>query len=231
MSNTSRWQLSVTLVLFVLGIFLSVQFKTQQTLLDSLASQKEVDLVAMWRSQNEKRDKLEKEIQVLSQEYRTLMDQAALGQDSYSNVQKDMNKMRLINGLLPATGPGITVTLGGDSAVLAMDVVDLINELWTSGAEAISVNEHRIIATTPIAQVEDTYSYYTAINGERIYYPIIIRAIGDPHTLEKGLTFTGGIIDNLNSFSIFPAIEQHEELTVPAVKSAPDWRAAKIKRE
>lgn len=229
MNKLKNWQLSVTLVLFVLGIFLSVQFRTQQTLLDSLESMKEEDLVAMWKNLNDKRAKLEQEIQLLNGQYRELMEQSNLGKNTFANVQKDLDKLRLINGLLPAKGPGITLTISGESAVLAVDLVDLVNELWASGAEAIAINGHRIIATTSIAQVEDAYSFYNTVDGERLYYPIVIEAIGDANTLEKGLTFTGGIIDNLNSFSIYPQIEQKQELVIPAVKYPQRWQVAKIK--
>ena len=58
--------------------------------------------------------------------------------------------MRLINGGLAATGPGITVTIDGDTPVLAMNLVDLVNELWASGAEAISINGHRMMAQQPL---------------------------------------------------------------------------------
>jgi uncharacterized protein YlxW (UPF0749 family) len=77
--------------------------------------------------------------------------------------------------------------------------------------------------------VEDAYSFYNTVDGERLYYPIVIEAIGDANTLEKGLTFTGGIIDNLNSFSIYPQIEQKQEVVIPAVKYPQRWQVAKIK--
>lgn len=223
------WQISVTLVLFVLGFFLSVQFRTQQDLLDSLANQKDEDLVAMWKNLDDKRTKLEEEIFVLYQEYRELMDQADQGQANYNNIKSDLDKLRLINGLLPARGPGVVVTIPGDTPVLAVDLIDLINELWASGAEAIAVNNHRITTSTAIAQVEGEYSYHIAIEGKRLYYPITIKAIGDADTLEKGLTFTGGIIDILNSFSIKPEVEKSEEIYIPAVSNFKDFQVAQKK--
>ena len=51
--NKNRWQLSITVVLLVLGILLSLQFKTQQDILESLAKQKTEDLAVMWKSLNE----------------------------------------------------------------------------------------------------------------------------------------------------------------------------------
>lgn len=223
------WQVSVTLVLFVLGLFLSVQFRTQQDWLDSLASQKDEDLVAMWKNLDEKRNKLEEEIYVLNQEYRELVNQADQGLVNYNNVKSELEKLRLINGLLPAQGPGVVITISGDTPVLAMDLIDLINELWASGAEAIAINDQRITYTTGISQVEDQFSYYITVKGRRLHYPITIKAIGDADTLEKGLTFTGGIIDILNSFSIKPEIEKRDQVFIPAVEDFQSFQVAKLK--
>lgn len=231
MNNSLRsWQVSVTLVLFALGLFLSVQFRTQQDLLASLASQKDEDLVAMWKNLDEKRNKLEEEIYVLNQEYRDLVDQADLGLINYNNLKNELDKLRLVNGLLPAQGPGVIITISGDTPILAVDLIDLINELWASGAEAIAVNDQRIVYTTGISQVEDQFSYYIAVKGQRLHYPITIKAIGDADTLEKGLTFTGGIIDILNSFSIKPEIEKSDQVFIPAVQNSQAFQAAKLKK-
>jgi uncharacterized protein YlxW (UPF0749 family) len=215
----------------MLGIMLSLQFKTQQDILESLANQKSEDLVAMWKSLNDKRGKLENEIRVLSEQHRNLLYQVSQGESYFTNLQDEITKLRLVNGGLAATGPGISVTITGDSPVLAIDLVDLINELWASGAEAISVNGHRILSTTAIAQVEDDFSYYIAIDQDRLYYPIIIYVVGDKNAMEKGLTFPGGIIDNLNSFEIFPKIVQHNELTVPAASNLPSLKYSKFSKQ
>ncbi|MDS1029320.1 DUF881 domain-containing protein [Bacillota bacterium LX-D] len=229
MSKPQKWQISVTIVLFALGIFLSIQFKTQQNLLDSLSTQKREDLVAMWKNLYEKKDKLEKEIQVLNREYSQLTQKASEGESNLSNIVSDMDKLRMVNGLLPAKGSGITITVNGSTPLLATDLIELLNELWTTGAEAVSINGYRILNTTAIEQIEDAYTYYTAINGERLTYPIVVTALGDPSTLEKGLTFTGGIIDNLNSFSIYPVIKQHQKLVIPECKAPKTFQYAKIK--
>jgi len=229
--NKHSWQISVTVVLMFLGVLLSLQFKTQQDILESLANQKTEDLVAMWKSLEEKRNKLENEIRVLSEQHRSLVYQASEGKTYYKNLEEEIRKLRLVSGGLEAQGPGITVTIEGNSPVLAIDLVDMINELWGSGAEAISVNDHRIVATTAITQVEDEYSYYITIDGERLYYPIVISAIGDKNALEKGLTFPGGIIDNLNSFSIHPRIAQKDKIVVPAVKALQKFQYSTIKEE
>jgi len=59
---------------------------------------------------------------------------------------------------------------------------------------------------------------YITANHIPLSFPITIKAIGNPNTLDKGLTLPGGIIDNLALFQAFPEIEQQEELVLPAVE-------------
>ena len=62
-------------------------------------------------------------------------------------------------GLAEVTGPGVIVTLSdGANKVTASDLLNLVNELRYAGAEAISINEIRVLAMTDIIDMAD-YSY------------------------------------------------------------------------
>ncbi|MGI6552337.1 MAG: DUF881 domain-containing protein [Clostridia bacterium] len=227
MISARSWQVSLALVFILLGMLISMQFKTQQNIINSLNAQKKEDLVAVWKSLDEKRRSLELEITDLNTKYWELMEESQAGTAALKNVTEDMNKLKIVNGLVPVTGSGITVTITGDAPLLFLDLIDLVNELWATGAEAIAINDHRVTQRTSIFEAEDALSVYITVNGEKLLYPIVVKAIGDPHTLEKGLTFTGGLVDNWNTlYSIYPEVQQKEELTIPPVKEIPSWRYA-----
>ncbi len=227
MISTRSWHVSLALVFIILGMLLSMQFKTQQNIINTLNAQKKEDLVAMWKNLDEKRRSLEIEISDLNARYWELMEESQAGTTALKNVAEDMNKLKMVNGLVPVTGPGITVTITGDAPLLFLDLIDLVNELWATGAEAIAINDHRIIQKTSIFEAGDAFSVYITVNGEKLLYPIVIKAIGDPHTLEKGLTFTGGLIDNWNTlYSIYHEVQQKKELTIPSLKELPSWKYA-----
>jgi len=212
-----RWQVPFAGVLLILGIMLSVQFKTQQALSTALEYQSTEDLVAMWKELAAKRDRLRQEVEELRTREATLSEESALGQSTGENLRKDLSRLRAASGLAPVRGPGITVTITGEAPLLPYDLVDLINELWASGAEAIAVNDRRLTWLSAIGEARDGENYYLTLDGLRITYPIVIKAIGDPDTLEKGLTFTGGLIDNFNTlYAIYPKIEKQTELLLPA---------------
>ena len=71
---------------------------------------------------------------------------------------------------------------------------------------------------------------FITLNHQPLTFPIYITAIGDPNTLEKGLTLPGGIIDNLALFRAFPYLEKSEEIIIPAVENPPIFIEAEINK-
>ena len=134
------------------------------------------------------------------------------------NIKQQLNSARIFAGTVPVSGPGVSVTITADYDLYSMDVIDIVNELKVSGAEVIAINNQRVTTKTRLTQETDSDEHlFLAMNGERLLTPIVITAIGDPATLEKGLTFTGGIIDNLNTlYGIYPIVRQEQEVIVPA---------------
>ena len=61
------------------------------------------------------------------------------------------------------------------------DLIKLVNELKLAGAEAISINDERIINLTDIVDVNS----YVIINGQRTESPFKIKAIGDQQYLNE----------------------------------------------
>jgi uncharacterized protein YlxW (UPF0749 family) len=108
-------------------------------------------------------------------------------------------------------GPGVVVTLrdsskGGikfnDQTVFTpamnihdLDVLRVVNELFSAGAEAISVNDHRIAGQTSIRCVGPTI----LISDVKVASPIVIRAIGDPNTLTGALNLNGGVLSEIRT--------------------------------
>lgn len=228
MIKNKGWYISLTLVFIVLGFLLSTQFQTQQKVLSALDAQRKEDLIAVWKNLDDKKRMLQQEIENLDAAYQDLLAQSEKGTSALKTMVDDIHRLRLISGMIPVTGPGITVTITGDAPLYFLDLVDLVNELWATGAEAISVNDHRITSRTSISEASDAFSFYITVDGERLLFPVIVKAIGDPHTLEKGLTFTGGLIDIWKTqYGIHPEVQQKQEINIPAVKSAETWLYAK----
>lgn len=223
-------QIPVALVFLLLGILLSIQFKTQQELISSLISQSTEDLVAMWKELDKKHRTLEMDVALLQKEKAALLQKSDTGKSTLGTIQEDIKKLRMVNGLSSLEGPGITIKITGDTELLYLDLVDIINELYSSGAEAIAINNHRVTFSTSLSDINVDGKVYITINGQRLLPPIVIKALGNPHTLEKGLTFPGGLVDNLGTlYSIHPQIKKEEKLVLPGVNPPPVWLYARTK--
>ncbi|TWH72774.1 uncharacterized protein YlxW (UPF0749 family) [Modestobacter roseus] len=107
-------------------------------------------------------------------------------------------------GTVPVEGPGVVVTLGNapptaDSdpvggseevefagIVQDRDLQQLVNALWSVGAEAISINGQRLGPTSAIRQAGDA----VLVDFRPLASPYEVSAIGDPDTLTRDLLST-----------------------------------------
>lgn len=216
-----RWQAPLTLVFIVLGIFLSLQYQSQNLIGSDLSMQRTENLIAMVRGLSEKRQKLALEIVDLNMQFNSqqnsYLDESKLAE----NLISDMNKMSFLTGSTTLNGSGLIITIGQSMPILYIDIIDIVNELWAAGAEAITINDVRINGQSVIFYTEDDYSMYITVNNTRLEFPVVIKTLGEPNNLEKGLTLPGGIIDTLALFKAYPILEKSNSLTMPPVFNQP----------
>ena len=90
------------------------------------------------------------------------------------------------------SGPGVILNIydsainnvTDNSIVHADDLRDIVSLLWGSGAEAISINNQRVVINTAIDCIVNTI----LINDVRLTPPFSIKAIGDRNILAERLT-------------------------------------------
>ncbi len=219
MAEPRRWRLPVFLAFLFLGFLLSVQFRAQQQYLRDLSSQKTEDLVLMLRKLNTKKAELERELAVLEKQRHSYEEGVSAGAVLADNIKKEIGRLEMVLGLTPAVGPGVTITIPENSPIVYMDLVDLVNELWASQAEAIAVNDVRVTPWTSIFWDEKKLTI--TVNGRALSLPCTIKAIGDPEKLEAGLRLLGGVLDDLALYNVYPEIKRLEEVEVPAASLPP----------
>lgn len=100
-------------------------------------------------------------------------------------------------------GEGVIVTLNDgvekkaygeeeEAKIEALDLIYLVNELRLAGAEAISINDERIINMSDIVNISDRY---ILVNSQRVEAPYTVKAIGDKTYLQSALSIKNGYID------------------------------------
>lgn len=101
-------------------------------------------------------------------------------------------------GLVPVSGPGLTVELDDAPAdsprretvspdvlvVHQQDIQAVMNALWAGGAEAMELMDQRVISTSAVRCVGNVLR----LHGRLYSPPYVVRAIGNPADLRKALT-------------------------------------------
>ncbi|WP_418791498.1 DUF881 domain-containing protein [Phosphitispora sp. TUW77] len=221
--SAKKWPLTLIIAFACLGLLLSLQFKTHQAMADDLNYQSNETLAAIAKNLTTKYYQLIQEIWDLKTQLKLLQQNADQNKAALEAMTREQQKLNIALGTISVQGPGITVTiLENDQNYFGyQDMIDIINELWNSGAEAVSVNDFRI--TNSVSIMPDSEFTAVLINGVRISYPYKIKAIGEPNSLEKGISIPFGIVDNLRTlFKIPIIIEQEETLRLPSA-SAPTF--------
>lgn len=139
-------------------------------------------------------------------------------------MKKELDNAQILAGTTELSGKGITVTLADSTlpssemsaGVEAYIIHDgdlrmVLTELYGAGAEAVSINGQRIVATTAVRCVGNTIM----VNDVKIATPFEIKAIGDPNTLEAALMIKGGVSDYLKSWGISLTVKKEEKIDVP----------------
>lgn len=214
MKKLKNWQVPVFITFLLLGLLLTVQFRTQQSYLSDLSLQKTEDLVTMLKKLHDKRGDLEKEMFTLEQQQRSFSADVFAGESLTRDLRQELLRQQMALGLVPVKGPGITVTIEGTPPIVYLDIIDIVNELWASQAEAIAINDHRVTTCTKIYWNKQNLAL--TVDGEIIPFPCTIKAIGNPEQLESGLRLLGGVLDDLAIYNVRPVVKKAEVLELPA---------------
>jgi len=132
---------------------------------------------------------------------------AALSQQSETVLAAELSRLELAAGTVPVTGPGLVLTVddaktevdpknpnvdpltatGPDlGKVIGTDLQRIVNGLWQAGAEAISVNGHRLTSRAAIRFAGEAI----LVDYRPLTRPYVITAIGEPGSLS--VEFAGG---------------------------------------
>jgi len=200
-------QLLLTAICLALGLLLVVQLSSQRDIRQA-AGNAEWEFVVTELIESNAR--LRNEISTLQTQLAELQDLEKGGVVLESLVD-EVNHLRIANGFVEVSGPGVELEIRGLVSVL--DLHDLINELRNAGAEALALNGHRIVASSAIS----TDGENVTVDGLPVSAPYRLEAIGDVHTLEVALTRPGGLVDLLHQAprGIMIAVSQREKVTMP----------------
>jgi uncharacterized protein YlxW (UPF0749 family) len=203
----------VSIVAFILGLLIVVQIRSQEG--DSgLAARSAQDLTLLVANLNTRNDQLRAEVGTLERQLQGLELGGRNGASSLNQIRDDLARVRAWSGLDPVAGRGVEITINGSIAGPALE--DLINELRNAGAEAIAIEDVRVVAATVVGGGVGELS----VDNTALDDPFVVRAVGNPESLVGSLTRIGGLVAQLAA--TYPGttvdVEASEKLALPATR-------------
>jgi uncharacterized protein YlxW (UPF0749 family) len=223
--RTATANVAIIMASIVLGFLLTAQFRSTAARLPAREQSRLATAETVKRLEDEQRSLKERITELRAQV--TALQRASDANVSAQAVAADLDKQRLLAGLVAVRGPGILVALDDSARMIGpaedannyiihdYELRDVISLMWLAGAEAISVNGERVTAISSIYCVGSTI----LVNDTRLSPPYEVRAIGDPATLEQAAQNPrnlGKLRVRVKSYGIQFKVTEQKELAVPA---------------
>ena len=192
-----------------------MQFKTvEETDITAIENMREAELrtaISEWKGKYEDTKKQLEANQKSAEEYRETI--AKRGEAS-ELIDKDLAESKMLLGKMDAVGEGVIVTLSNtpECMITYTHLLELVNELRYAGAEAISINDARIVPATEITQVKGIMQ----VGGQRIESsPYVIKAIGNQTYLSSTLSLKdSGFIDRYKASGMDIKLEKGNNVKI-----------------
>ena len=201
----------------LLGFAIVLQVR-QNSGTDNLANLRDDDLVGILDDQNARADRLRQEIAGLQDTLRRLKDSGDRSAAAREQAIKDAQALGILLGTLPATGPGVQVTVSDPDGKLGPeDVLDVVEELRGAGAEAIQFGSVRVSTSSAFTGSAG----HVAVDGTELTAPYTVLAIADPKTLDTALNIPGGVAAAIRTAGGDVAVTERRSLTISATRALP----------
>lgn len=237
----NKKQIAITLgvmcILLTSGIIIQINTIKKNSISNSIKTSNNDlrDEVLKWK---EKYEKTYLELQESENKLEQVRQEASKDNNSFTEMEQELKSMNSLLGLTDLTGEGIIITVADndnasikdgdllkDELVHNTDIIELVNELKNTGAEAISVNGQRVVSTTAI----DCVGAVITVNGVKINSPFTISAIGNRERL-NGITRPGSYIEFMEEDGIVIEVKKSSEVTIPKYNKVMNAKYMSIKK-
>jgi uncharacterized protein YlxW (UPF0749 family) len=230
-----KWQAPLTLVLFLSGLLLVFSLRSMASSGTLPSRVQNENLANLIRSQESEIADIELDVSNRRDLLNTFQLNSAAGLQAMTYLQNNVKQQEVLAGFTEVEGPGLIISLDDnrkdaqnaetlnpgqfnpdDYLIHDRHLLYVVNDLRAAGAEAISINDQRIISSTEIRCAGNTI----LVNSTRLAPPYIIRAIGDPASL-SGMLESPENEYNILKMSGFPVSEDAgQTVLVPAYKGS-----------
>jgi uncharacterized protein YlxW (UPF0749 family) len=199
------------------------------------------DLTGLYRAEAARRDARAERVKQLRAEIDAATAEAAMNDRAAADLLRSTKPLRLEAGLEPVTGPGLVVQLddappGADSSgrftpddlvVHQQDVQAVVNALWAGGAEAMMLQDQRVVSTSAVRCVGNTL----ILQGRVYSPPYVVTAIGDVSKLRAALEASPAVQayqQFVEAVGLGWQVKQRAALRLPAFDGSVSLRYASV---
>jgi uncharacterized protein YlxW (UPF0749 family) len=237
LNRKSLWRAGAPVALLCAGLLFATSATNARG--TDLRPSRNTTLAGLVEEQARRSNMLAKQAATLRQDIQRLQtQQGGIG----SGMTKRLADLSRDVGTTPLTGPGITVTLqDAPKKVLAenpdidadwlvihqQDIQAVVNALWAGGADAMSIQGHRIITTTGIKCVGNS----VVLHGVPYLPPYRITAIGDTAQLQRALDaskYIGNLKDYVLRFQLGYQVKPERSVAMTAYEGTLELEHASV---
>jgi uncharacterized protein YlxW (UPF0749 family) len=191
---------------------------------DTYAGLRQAELIQALNGLQAASRKAERDIVTLEDTRDRLSNSTQRRTTALEQARKEIRTLGVLAGTVPATGPGIKITVGDPQGDLSLNhLLDGIEELRNAGVEAIEINDRvRVIAQTSF----DDDPAGIRVDGVLLKAPYVIDAIGDPDTLAGALEFQDGFTDDVEGDNGTVSVKKADQIKVTVTRTPTQPRYA-----
>lgn len=224
MKNQKMISIVLGIMCFALTLGICIQLKTVKgsNSIVGQSSEENNELRAEVLKYKERYDNKYKELEKAEEELEKERQSSTENNSDLEEKEEAIKQGNKMIGMTEVTGPGVIITLSdskkdastalnvSELLVHDADVLSVINELKNAGAEAISINDQRLVPTSSIVCGGNIIE----INGEKVGAPFMIKAIGLPEQL-AALSRPGGYLELLKNATVGVELKKSNNITIP----------------
>ncbi len=227
------WVLPVTLVCLALGALVASMLRSATSDNPDGATPLQQIIYLQRRV-----DKLTEEVKEWQDKYNTVLMKSGSDTAATEALKKELSDVQVQAGMTPVAGPGIVITIDDSVSSLKpnitgenaspllthdLDLLMLVNELRSAGAEAIELNGQRVVGSTAIRCVGPVIQ----VNEQRISAPFVVKAIGKTDVLYGAVNLPYGVLDGLKPLGIKVDVSKRDNIRVTAILTPPKIEVGK----
>lgn len=215
--------ITIGIACFALMLVMFMQFKVvNETDITAIETMRESELRLELSNWNEKYDELNEKYEEVIAKIEEYKNEKESDEKTAQLLEEELEQLNEALGKTDVEGEGIVIQIidkGGSQlsedvqveSITSKDLLTIINELFAAGAEAVSLNGHRITSMSAIYEIG---TEFLKVNGEKISSPYVINAIGNADYLKSAVSGKGGGVDDLKELGHETSVDTSKKIKI-----------------